>query len=289
MAFNPTMNRVEKESRSGQPRYGQYADFDAAPQYGQAPYGQQQYTQAPYGQQYAGMEQAYAAPAVDQGRTGRVSLDDVFVKTAVLFGIVLASAAGTWVLVGAQPQLAMVVWLAGMFGSLALSFVIGFMKSVNVPLILLHAVLQGAFIGAVSVTFESFEGGIVATAVAATVGTFAAMLLGWKVGLVKVSSRAMRIFGLITLGYLVFQLVNLGFAFFAGASIYSTGIGWIVALVGVALAAYSLAIDFETVQGSVASGVPQKYSWLLAHGLIASLVWLYIEILRLLYILRSND
>ncbi|WP_462418170.1 Bax inhibitor-1/YccA family protein [Kytococcus sp. Marseille-QA3725] len=277
MAFNPAINRLEKESRPGQPQYGQYADFNTV---GQAGVTQQQYGQ---------MEQAYAAPSLDQGRIGRLSLDDVFVKTALLFGIVLAVAAGTWVLVGPQPQLAMVVWLAGMFGSLGLSLVIAFMKSVNVPLILLHAAAQGAFVGAISVTFESFEGGIVVAAVLATMGTFTAMLMGWKVGLVKVSSRAMRIFGLMAMGYLVFQLVNLGFAYFAGMSVYSSSFGWIVALVGVGMAAYSLAIDFETIDRGVSSGLPEKYSWLMAHGLVASLVWVYIEILRLLYILRSDD
>ncbi len=277
MAFNPAIDRIDKDSRSGQPRYGQYADFNTA---GQAGVQQAQYQQ---------MEQAYQAPSLDSGRTGRLSLDDVFVKTAILTGLMLATAVGTWFLVGEVPAAASPIWLVGMFGSLALSFAIGFSKSVNVPLILLHALLQGGFVGAISKAFEGAHSGIIMAALTATVGTFVMMLVGWKMGLVKVTSRSMRIFSMMALGYLAFLLINLGLSWFGVFNAYDTPLGWLIGLFGVAMAAYSLAIDFESIQRGIASALPEKYSWLMGHGLLASLVWLYIEFLRLIAILRSGD
>ncbi|WP_374928831.1 Bax inhibitor-1/YccA family protein [Kytococcus sedentarius] len=277
MAFNPAIDRIDKESAAGQPRYGQYADFNTAGQAG-----------AQY-QQYQQMENAYQAPSIDTGRTGRLSLDDVFVKTAVLMGILLATATATWFLVEDLPGLASPIWLLGMFGSLALSFAIGFMKSVNVPLIVLHAVLQGGFVGAISYAFEGAYSGIIMAALTATVGTAVMMLVGWKMGLVKVTSRSMRIFSMMALGYLAFLLINLGLSWFGVFNAYATPFGWLIGLFGVAMAAYSLAIDFESIERGIGAGLPEKYSWLMGHGLVASLVWLYIEFLRLIAILRSGE
>lgn len=277
MAFNPAIDRIDKESSAGQPRYGQYADFNTAGQAG-----------AQY-QQHAQLEQAYQAPSMDTGRTGRLSLDDVFVKTAILIGLMLVTAVGTWFVVEELPAAASPIWLVGMFGSLALSFAIGFSKKVNVPLILVHAVLQGGFVGAISKAFETSMPGIIMAALTATIGTFVMMLVGWKMGLVKVTSRSMRIFSMMAMGYLAFLLINLGLSWFGVFNAYDTPLGWLIGLFGVAMASYSLAIDFESIQRGIAAQLPEKYSWLMGHGLLASLVWLYIEFLRLIAILRSGD
>src|SRR5690606_36797103 len=119
--------------------------------------------------------QAPAGPA----QTGRLTLDDVVVKSLMLFGIVLAVTAATWFYVGPRTEIAMPIWLVGMFGSLGLSFAIGFSKKVNVGLIVTHAVLQGLFLGAASATFNAIYPGVVTTAVVATMATFAGMFIGW--------------------------------------------------------------------------------------------------------------
>ncbi|WP_122261297.1 Bax inhibitor-1/YccA family membrane protein [Ornithinimicrobium cerasi] len=292
MAVNPVFNRIDKEAAQRG-----YAGFGNQP----TSYGQPQGApQIPAGYQPGPSEtltaeqlrdmyqQAPAGPV----QTGRVTLDDVVVKTLFLFGIVLAATAATWFFVGAQPGIAMPVWLLGMFGSLGLSFAIGFSKKVNVPLIVAHAVLQGLFLGAVSVTFDALFPGVVTTAIVATLATFVGMFIGWKMGFIKVTSKTRRIFGMVAMGYLVFLLVNLGASFLGfgdGWGIYGGQFGWLIALLGVALASYSLAVDFDSVDRAVAGGAPQKYSWLLGHGLVASLVWLYIEFLRLFSILQSNN
>lgn len=292
MAVNPVFNRIDKEAaQRGYAGFGSqptsYGPSQGAPRLpaGYQPGPSETLTDEQLRDMYA---QAPAGPA----ETGRLTLDDVVVKTLLLFGVVLASTAVTWFFVGAQPAIAMPVWLLGMFGSLGLSFAIGFSKKVNVPLILVHAVLQGLFLGAVSVTFDAMYPGVVSTAIVATLATFVGMFVGWKMGFIKVTSKTRRIFGMVAMGYLVFLLVNLGASFLGfgdGWGIYGSQFGWAIALLGVALASYSLAVDFDSVDRAVAGGAPQKYSWLLGHGLVASLVWLYIEFLRLFSILQSSD
>ena len=302
MATNPVFNRIDKEAQ-------QYAGFNqapqGAPQQGYAAPGPQGQPQMPMGYPGASetmspdqLDQMYSQASAGPAQTGRLTLDDVVIKSMVLFAIVVVVAAGTWFAVDAsvdpttgQSPIAMPVLLLGMFGSLALSFVIGFSKKVNVPLIALHAVLQGGFIGAVSFTFEQFYPGVVTSAVVATLGTFAGMFIAWKVGFIKVTSKSRRIFGMMAMGYLVFALVNVGASFLGfgdGWGIYGGPLGIIVSLLGVALASYSLAVDFDSVDRGIKAGAPEKYSWLMGHGLVASLVWLYIEFLRLFSILQRN-
>ena len=307
MATNPVFNRIDKETQ-------QYAGFHQAPQQGQAaPQGQphqgypapqgygppQGQPQMPMGHPGPSesmspeqLEQMYRQAPAGPAETGRLTLDDVVMKSLALFAVVLAFAAGSWFFVGSQPDLAMPVWLIGMFGSLGLSFVIAFQKKVNVPLIVGHAVLQGLFLGAVSVTFNAMWPGVVTTAVVATMGTFAGMFIAWKVGFIKVTSKSRRIFGMMAMGYLVFLLVNIGASFLGfgdGWGVFGMGpLGIIISVLGVALASYSLAVDFDSIDRGIAAGAPEKYSWLMGHGLVASLVWLYIEFLRLFAILQSD-
>lgn len=293
MAVNPVFNRIDKEASQGAyagfgpQQTGGYAPPTGAPT---IPAGYQPGPSETLSDQQ--LRDMYAQAPAGPAETGRLTLDDVVVKTLVLFGLVLVSGAATWFYVGAQPQVAMPIWLVGMFGSLALSFVIGFSKKVNVPLIMVHAVLQGLFIGAVSVTFERSYPGVVSTAVVATLATFVGMFIGWKMGFIKVTSKSRRIFGMMAMGYLVFLLINIAASFMGfgdGWGIYGGPLGIVVSLFGVGLASYSLAVDFDSVDRAVRGGAPEKYSWLLGHGLVASLVWLYIEFLRLFSILSSND
>lgn len=225
--------------------------------------------------------------------TGRLTLDDVVMKTLGLFVLVLASAAASWFLTISSPGLTMPLWIGGMLLGLVIGIAISFMKTVSVPLILLYSVVEGAFLGAFSQVIERMPqyAGIVPTAVIATLATFAGMFLGYKVGLIKVTSKSRRIFGMAAVGYLLFSLVNVVSLFAGWTSGWGFGgsglLGIGISILGVGLASYSLAIDFDTIDTAVRQQVPERYSWLLAHGLIVSLVWLYIEIVRLLARLRD--
>jgi uncharacterized YccA/Bax inhibitor family protein len=168
--------------------------------------------------------------------------------------------------------------------------VIAFKKTISVPLIVLYAVLEGLLVGAISMVFDAAYPGIVTTAVIATTSTFAGMFLAWKFGIIKVTDKSRRIFGMAIMGYLLFSLVNVAAAFMGVGNSWGFGgksgiLG--ISVLGVGLASYSLAINFDSVDRAVAAQLPEKYSWLMAHGLIVTLVWLYLEILRLLARLRE--
>ncbi|WP_134772457.1 Bax inhibitor-1/YccA family membrane protein [Ornithinimicrobium flavum] len=292
MAVNPVFNRIDKEAAQGG-----YAGFGSQPSSYPPPQGR---PTLPAQTGYPGpsetltaeqLQDMYAQAPAGPAQTGRLTLDDVVMKSLMLFVIVIAVTGATWFLVGDQPGLTMPLWLLGMFGSLALSFVIGFSKKVNVPLIMVHAVLQGLFLGAISPTFDAMYPGVVTTAVVATMATFAGMFIAWKSGFIKVTSKSRRIFGMMAMGYLVFLLVNVGASFLGfgdGWGVYGGPLGILISLFGVGMASYSLAVDFDSIDRAVRGGAPEKYSWLLGHGLIASLVWLYIEFLRLFSILQRD-
>jgi len=285
MASNPVFTRIDKQITQGD-----YAGFDrqaSASRMGGGAGVQDNLTPQQLQDMYS---QGSAGPV----QMGRLTLDDVVMKTLGLFVIVVTVAAVSWIAVVGQPGLSMPMMLGGMFGSLALGLVIAFKKTISVPLIVLYAVLEGVFVGVISSFFDRmFPGtGIVTTAVIATTTTFAGMFLGWKFGLIKVTDKSRRIFGMAIMGYLLFSLVNVAAAFMGvgagwgfGGKNGMRGIG--ISVLGVGLASYSLAIDFDSVDRAVAARLPEKYSWLLAHGLIVSLVWLYLEILRLLARLRE--
>jgi uncharacterized YccA/Bax inhibitor family protein len=289
---NPVFSRIDKQLKEDR-----YAGFGQQPQ-AQQPYGQGPYATAgttyPVNNDQLSHQQLqdmYQAPSAGPLQTGRVTFDDVIMKTIGLFTLVVTLAALSWVVTAGSPALTMPFWLAGMFGGLVIGLVIAFKKTVSVPLIVLYSALEGVFVGAFSRVMERAYPGIVATAVVATLCTFAGMFLGYKSGLIKVTSRSRRIFGFALMGYLLFSLVNVIALFagwthgwgFGGSGLLGIGIS----LLGVGLASYSLAVDFDSIDGAVRMGAPQKYSWLLAHGLIVSLVWLYIEIVRLLARLRD--
>ena len=276
---NPVFNRIDRQVRQGA-----YAGFGEQPRTAWST-PQQQVPADLSAEQLQHMYDAQSATAV-QAR--RMTLDDVVMKTLALFAIVVTVAAASWFVTDTSPGLALPLWLAGMFGGLAVGLVIAFKKTVSVPLIVTYSVLEGAFVGAISRVFEAQWDGVVGQAVLATMATFAGMFLAWKVGVIKVTDRSRRIFGMALVGYLLFGLVNLVFAFATGGwGLIGSQFGLVICVIGVGMAAYSLAVDFDTFDRAVAAELPEKYSWLMAHGLIVSLVWLYLELLRLFARLRD--
>jgi len=308
MASNPVFNRFNDDLSKGrltggQPHYGQ---FSTPEQQQQARYGypapEQGYPQQGYpgyppqgqvGQPAPDLEKMYGAPAATATQSGRMTLDDVVTKTLGLFGVLLVFAAVGW-FVGKENQGAgMALWLGGMFVGLAIGFVISFKRVISVPLILAYAVCEGLFVGAASGFFNTVYPGIVAQAVLATLCVFAGMFAGWKFGLIRVTERSRKIFGLMVIGYLLFALVNFALVM-TGVMSNPFGVGGsgplgiVISVFAVGLASYSLAVDFDSIQRGVNARLPEKYSWLMAHGLLVSVVWLYIELLRLFARIQSR-
>ncbi len=276
---NPAFNRLEKDAKTG------YAGFGSQPRY--APPAQRGTDGYPSPDQ---LQQMYDRPAAGPVQTRRVSTDDVIMKTIGLFAIVLVVGAAGWTVAADNRGLGLALLLGGMFATLILGFVIAVKKALSVPLIVTYAVVEGLFVGSVSQIFNTIYPGIVVQAVLATLATFTGMLLAYKTGLIKVTDKFRRIVTMMIFGYAIFALVNFGYAVISG-SMYGFGgtgiIGIGISLFAVGLASMTLALDFDAIDYAVRTGAPQRYSWLLAHGLIVTLVWLYIEFLRLLGRLRS--
>ena len=271
MASNPVFNQFNRDLAEGRVDRGR-------PQYGQYASPQQ-------------LEAMYAAPSATPAQTGRMTLDDVLTKTLVLFGILVVTGAVGWVAGASNPPLGRTLWLTGMLGGLVLGLVIAFKKTISVPLIIGYAALEGLFVGACSQAFNANWSGVVAQAVLATLCVFAAMFVGWRTGLIKVTARSRRILGLLMLGYLIFALVNLVLLWTGvlhGWGVGGSGpLGLVISVLAVALASYSIVTDFDSIQNGVRAGLPEKYGWLMAHGLIVSVVWLYVELLRLFARMRD--
>jgi uncharacterized YccA/Bax inhibitor family protein len=279
---NPVFDRLDKQITKGD-----YAGFDRGPAASGMSAGRG--VQDDLNSQQ--LQDLYNQPAAGPVQMRRVTLDDVVMKTLGLFSIVVLVAAVSWYFVAGHLSLSMPLMLAGMFGGLAVGLLIAFKKTISVPLIVLYAVVEGVLVGTISMVFEQRWPGVVTTAVIATMCTFAGMLLGYKSGLIKVTDKSRRIFGMAIMGYLLFSLVNVFAAFMGvgqGWGFGGTGfMGIAISLLGVGLASYSLAIDFDSVDRAIKAQLPEKYSWLLAHGFIVTLVWLYLEMLRLMARMRQ--
>ena len=233
------------------------------------------------------LEQMYDAPTATPRDTGRLTYDDVIVKTGGLLALLTVVAAGTWVV---APGL----WIVGAIVGLVLGLVNAFKKNPSPVLITLYTVAQGVFLGGISYAYESFENGIVGQAVLATLSVFAVSLFLFKSGKVRVTPKFQRAVLIGMAGYLVYSLVNVVLMLFGvgggGYGPLRAGfLGIIVGLVAVGLAAASLIMDFDAIKRGVEQGAPAKFAWSAAFGLIVTLVWLYLELLRLLAILRGDN
>ena len=223
------------------------------------------------------LESAYASPAASPLQTGRMTMDDVVMRTATLFAVLVAVGAFAW---GANnPALAMVCF----FGGFVLAMVNIFSKKVRVPLVIAYAAAQGLALGTISRIYNEAYSGIVGQAVIGTVCAFGGMLLAYRSGKIRVTPKFTRILLGSLMGYFVFAIITM-FTGFPGGST-----GLLIAVAGVALASFFLVLDFDQIEKTIAAGAPQQESWRSAFGLMITLVWLYMEVLRLLSILRSGD
>jgi uncharacterized YccA/Bax inhibitor family protein len=223
------------------------------------------------------LEATYAAPAASSLRTGRMTMDDVVMRTATLFAVLVAVGAFAW---GANsPGLALV----GFLGGFVLAMVNTFSKKVRVPLIVAYAAAQGLALGTISRIYNEAYSGIVGQAVIGTLCAFGGILVAYRSGKIRVTPKFTRIMVGALMGYLVFSLITI----FTGRPGGVTGL--LVAVAAVALATFFLVLDFDQIEKSIAAGAPQEESWRMAFGLMVTIVWLYLEVLRLLSILRNSD
>jgi len=224
----------------------------------------------------------------------RVTLNDVIVKSAIMFGLVVAFAFVGWNLIGAAPGLLLPIFIV----AIALAFVNALKKSVSPALMLIFAVAEGLMLGGISTWYNTYAvingwDGIVLQAVVATMTTFGVMLTLYLTGVIKVTKRFTRILMVAAVSYIVLALASLVAAMFGvggGWGFYGVdGIGIMISIAGVAIASFFLALDFEAIKQGIAVGLPERESWRMAFGLLITLVWIYLEFLRMFAILSGRD
>ena len=228
------------------------------------------------------LQEMYNRPPV-VGAT--VTIDDVVIKTGILFVLLLVGAVIGWKVPG--------LWIGAAIIGLILGLVNSFKRQVSPPLVIAYALVQGVFLGGISQFYaDAFEEPIVQQAVLGTLVAFAVMLVLYRSRIIKVDGRFKKIMFVALISYLVIGVVSLISARFgvgSGFGFYRVGLlGLILCLVGVALAALTLALDFEAIAQSISMGLPERESWRLGFALMVTLIWLYLEILRFLAILNSS-
>ncbi len=246
----------------------------------------------------ATLDRMYDAPAATTRDTGRLTYDDVIIKTGGLVALLVVVAVGSWYATPTMPWLLFI----GMVVGLVLGLVNAFKKEPSPPLIIAYTAAQGLFLGGISYLFQNVlvEGTstgtaapIVTQAVIATVATFVGALLLFRSGKVRVTPKFTRWLLIGMVGYLLFSLANFVASFFIasdGFGPFRNGIwGVLAGLLGVGLAAASLIVDFDSIKRGVERGAPAKFAWSAAFGLIVTLVWLYLEFLRLFAILQGRN
>ncbi|WP_067975878.1 Bax inhibitor-1/YccA family protein [Mycolicibacter icosiumassiliensis] len=233
--------------------------------------------------------------------TRPLTIDDVVTKTGITLGVLSLSAIVSFFLVASNQALAGPLTFVGAFGGLALVLVATLgRKQDNKALVLSYAVLEGLFLGAISWVLTAFTvgtgnaGSLIGQAVMGTLGVFGGMLVVYKTGAIRVTPKFTRMLVAGMFGVLALMIGNLVLSMFGvgggeGLGLRSGGtLSIIFSLVCIGIAAFSFLIDFDAADQLIRAGAPEKAAWGIALGLTVTLVWLYLEILRLLSYFQSE-
>jgi uncharacterized YccA/Bax inhibitor family protein len=216
-----------------------------------------------------------------------MTIEDVVAKTGFLFTILVVVGALAW-----SANLGMGAVLIGFLGGFVLAMVISFSRNIKPGLVIAYAGLEGLALGTLSSYYESFYPGIVSQAVIGTVAAFAGVLVMYRNGTLRATPQFTRALIGAAIGYFILGLVSLVASFFGvgqGYGFYGvSGLGLLLAVAGVGLASLFLVLDFDQIEKGVVAGVPEKESWRASFGLMVTVVWLYLEVLRLISILRND-
>ncbi len=239
--------------------------------------------------------------APQTGVSRPLTIDDVVTKTGITLGVLSVVAAISYFIVGGSPGLAMPFTLVGSLGGLALVLIATFgRKQDNPAIVLSYAALEGLFLGAISWVFGNVvvaggnAGALITQAVLGTIGVFFGMLVVYKTGAIRVTPKFTRFLVASMVGVLVLMLGNFVLAMFGvgggeGMGLRSGGsLAIIFSLVCIAIAAFSFLLDFDSADQMIRAGAPEKAAWGIALGLTVTLVWLYLEILRLLSYFQND-
>ncbi|MPZ61993.1 MAG: hypothetical protein GEU93_12000 [Propionibacteriales bacterium] len=251
----------------------------------------------------AGPSQGYAEPGHSDPSTWqtggpvdvreRMTIDSVVQKTGLTMVILVAAAAVTWILLPdptREIQPAITAWMAGAFGGLGLSLVLSFKRVISPALVAVFAAVEGVFVGAMSMVFETMWPGVVMQAVFGTFVAFAATLAAYKFFNITVSPKFRKVVVISMFGFVGLMLFEFALSLF-GAEIGFGGfgtLGLLTACAGLVIGVLMLVLDFDFVERGIEAGLPEVESWRAAFGLTVTMVWIYINLLRILAILRGE-
>ncbi|MFI6639230.1 Bax inhibitor-1/YccA family protein [Streptomyces sp. NPDC050504] len=282
-------------SRRGFSRDNGYAGFNAQQPQAGGPVGTNPYAQGaanPYATNPYAPQQGAPQTAP---RSGAMTIDDVVTRTGVTLGTVVLTAVLSWVFLSVDSDSvnkSYGIAVGAALVAFVLAMVQSFKRKPSPALILAYAAFEGVFLGVISSAVSTYVSpGVVVQAVLGTMCVFAAVLFAYKMRWIRVTRRFYGFVMAAAMGFMLLMLVNLMFSIFGGGDglgFRSGGLGILFGVIGIILGACFLALDFKQVEDGLTYGAPREEAWFAAFGLTMTLVWLYLEMLRLFSILQGD-
>ena len=298
--YQPASAQAQNPYAGATNPYGtqQGVDYSGQPIYG-APQGNPSAHPAPsgYEEQMASYEAMMNAPAADAVDRGTMTYDDVVVKSLMCFGLLLVGAVAGWMSGMVAIGAAMLVALAACVVTIGLAVFIQFSKKVRPGAIVAYSLVEGFVLGALSCAFEMRYPGIVVSAVLATLVVIGVTLGAFKMGFVRNSSTLTRVAGIGSFAFFSYYLFSFALSLTGfvnmravnNITLFGIPLGLIIGVLAVFIGVLCLVRDFDAVKVGVANNVPEKYSWLCTFAIMTDVIWIYLEILKILSYLMRRD
>ena len=298
--YQPASAQAQNPYAGATNPYGtqQGVDYSGQPVYGTAQAGTQGYpVSSSSEEQMASYEAMMNAPAADAVDRGTMTYDDVVVKSLMCFGLLLVGAVAGWMTGIVALSAAMLVAFAACAVTLGLALFIQFSKKVRPGAIVAYSLVEGFVLGALSCAFEMRYPGIVVSAVLATLVVIGVTLGAFTMGFVRNSSTLTRVAGIGSFAFFSYYLFSFALSLTGfvnmravnNITLFGIPLGLIIGVLAVFIGVLCLVRDFDAVKVGVANNVPEKYSWLCTFAIMTDVIWIYLEILKILsYLMRRN-
>ena len=298
--YQPASAQAQNPYAGATNPYGtqQGVNYSGQPVYGTAQAGPEGYpVSSGYEEQMASYEAMMNAPAADAVDRGTMTYDDVVVKSIMCFGLLLVGAVAGWMTGIVAMGVALVLFFASCAVTLGLAIFIRLSKKIRPGAIVTYSLIEGFSLGVISYTFEAYFPGIVISAVLATLVVIGTTLAAFMMGFVRNSSTLSRVAGIGSIAFFFYYLVTFALSVTGmvdmravnSITVFGIPLGIIIGVLAVFIGVLCLVRDFDAVKVGVANNVPEKYSWLCTFAIMTDVIWIYLEILKILsYLMRRN-
>ncbi len=298
--YQPASAQAQNPYAGATNPYGaqQGVDYSGQPVYGTAQAGTGgSPVSSGYEEQMASYEAMMNAPAADAVDRGTMTFDDVVVKSIMCFGLLLVGAVAGWMSGMVAIGAAMLVALAACVVTIGLAVFIQFSKKVRPGAIVAYSLVEGFVLGALSCAFEMRYPGIVISAVLATLVVIGTTLAAFMMGFVRNSSTLTRVAGIGSFAFFSYYLFSFALSMTGfvnmravnNITLFGIPLGVIIGVLAVFIGVLCLVRDFDAVKVGVANNVPEKYSWLCTFAIMTDVIWIYLEILKILSYFMRRD